>query len=135
MITIWRPHDGRTYWCHGYTFGGHNALGGPYSVWGQTVPTILKDEWKRQHCCMTSPGDILVFYQGNGVSHTGIIQKTVSKGGKVDESASQLRSKWGMNSLNTSSWKNNASSYGKYECYTKKEALQGCCNPGDNERK
>jgi hypothetical protein len=134
-ITTWRPDDGTTYWCHGYTFGGWNAKGGPYSVFGETVPAILKDDgWKLTYSCMTQPGDILVFSNAQDqVMHTGIIRTTESAGGRVDETKSQLQSKWGMQALNTSSWDTNVQQYGSYRCYSKAPQT-GVCQPGANEK-
>jgi len=116
-INTWRPHDGATYWCHGYTFGGKTARGGPYSVWGVSVPTILNDDgWKRVPSCVSSNDDILVFYDDQGhVTHSGIIRSVFEPGGRVDETTSTLESKWGSGSHNTNSWETNATAYGKIE--------------------
>ncbi len=134
-ITTWRPDDGRTYWCHGYTFGGSTAKGGPYSVFGDTVPTILTDDgWQQSYSCMTRPGDILVFSDAaDRTQHTGIVRRMVATAGQVDEAQSTLESKWGMAALNTSSWETNVKQYGRYRCYSK-APLTGACSPGANEK-
>ena len=134
-ITTWRPDDGTTYWCHGYTFGGWNAKGGPYSVFGETVPTVLEDDgWQPTYSCMTQPGDILAFSNAQDqVMHSGIIRSKVSASGRVDETKSELQSKWGMAALNTSSWDTNAKQYGSYRCYSK-APVTGVCEQGANEK-
>jgi hypothetical protein len=134
-INTWRPHDGTTYWCHGYTFGGKTARGGPYSVWGVSVPTILSDDgWQRVPSCVSSNEDILVFYDDQGrVTHSGIIRSVSEPGGRVDETASTLESKWGSGSHNTGSWETNAAAYGKYRSYSKSPAQGPCSDHGANE--
>lgn len=134
-INSWRPHDGTTYWCHGFTFGGKTARGGPYSVWGVSVPTILIDDgWRRVPSCVSSNEDILVFYDDQGrVTHSGIIRSVSEPGGRVDETASTLESKWGSGSHNTSSWETNATAYGKYRSYSKSPAQGPCSGDGANE--
>lgn len=134
-ITTWRPDDGTTYWCHGYTFGGSTAKGGPYSVFGDTVPTVLKDDgWQPTYSCMAQPGDILVFSNAQDqVQHTGIIRQVSSPAGQVDEATSTLQSKWGMAPLNTSSWDTNVKQYGSYRCWSKTPQT-GVCATGANEK-
>jgi hypothetical protein len=134
-IDIWRPHNGRTYWCHGYTFEGVPAKGGPYSLWGSDVPTVLKDDgWKETYSCMAQPGDILVFWDSKGIlTHSGIIRMVSGSGGQVDDSASTLESKWGNGPHNTSSWETNAKNYGKYRSYSKSPLTGVCSGKGMNE--
>jgi len=133
-IDIWHPDDGATYWCHGYTFGGKTAKGGPYSVWGESVPTILADDgWKPTYSCMAQPSDIMVFRDAKGqVAHSGIIRTVSSMAGQVDEAKSTVESKWGYGAHNTGSWETNANSYGRYVCYSK-APLTGVCASGANE--
>ncbi|MCP4428763.1 MAG: DUF4157 domain-containing protein [Chloroflexi bacterium] len=134
-IDAWRPHDGRTYWCHGYTFGGSTARGGPYSIWGSSVPTVLNDDgWQRSHSCMSGNGDILVFYDDHGrVLHSGIIRTVSAPGGRVDERASTLESKWGPGSHNTKTWLQNVAQYGRYRSYSRTALVGVCSNLGANE--
>ena len=135
-IEIWRPHDGTTYWCHGYTFGGASAKGGPYSLWGDVVPTVLQDDgWKQTYSCMAQPKDILVFWDDKGlVTHSGIVRGVSPPGGgQVNDAASTLESKWGNGSHNTSSWETNAKDYGKYRCYSKSPLTGVCKGKGANE--
>lgn len=135
VINSWRPHDGTTYWWHGFTFGGKRARGGPYSVWGMSVPTILTDDgWRRVPSCVSGNEDILVFYDDQGrVTHSGIVRSVSEPGGRVDEAASTLESKWGSGSHNTSSWETNATAYGKYRSYSKSPAQGPCSGDGANE--
>lgn len=134
-LDIWSPADGTTYWCHGYTFGGSSARGGPYSIWGSDVPTVLNDDgWKQTYSCMAQPADILVFRDDAGqVTHSGIIRSVSAPGGQVDDAASTVESKWGAGSHNTSSWARNAGSYGKYTCYSKAPLTGVCSGKGANE--
>lgn len=134
-LDIWRPADGTTYWCHGYTFGGSTARGGPYSIWGSDVPTVLNDDgWKQTYSCMAQAADILVFRDDAGqVTHSGIIRSVSAPGAQVDDTASTVESKWGSGSHNTSSWATNAGSYGKYKCYSKAPLTGVCSGKGANE--
>lgn len=128
-LDFWRPDDGATYWCHGFTFGGSVAQGGPYSVWGQDVPTVLRDDgWRSTFGCMAQPADVMVFRDASGlVTHSGQIRRVSAPTGSVDESTSMLESKWGATSLNTKSWGGTALRYGQYTCYSK-TPLTGVCN-------
>src|SRR5581483_2522690 len=107
--------------------------GGPYSLWGQDVPTVLNDErWGPQDSCAAKPGDILVFRGGNPITHSGVIRNAAHSGGGVDEDGSTLDSKWGSGSQNTSSWTANTT-YGQYRCYSKNPSFGGCRYRGVNE--
>jgi hypothetical protein len=134
-LQIWQPDDGTTYWCHGYTFGGSVAKGGPYSIFGEDVPKVLKDDgWKQTYSCMAQPGDILVFSNSQGmVQHTGVIRQVVSTGAKVDDSKSMLQSKWGSAPLNTDTWAVNAKQYGRYCCWSKTPQTGVCSGTGASE--
>lgn len=134
-IDIWRPHNRKTYWCHGYTFGGVSAKGGPYSLWGIDVPTVLGDDgWQETYSCMARPRDILVFWDADGIlTHSGIIRRVGSYGGTINEAASTLESKWGNGPHNTNSWRTNAAKFGKYRCYSKSPVTGVCNGTGANE--
>jgi Domain of unknown function (DUF4157) len=134
-IEIWRPHDGTTYWCHGFTFAGSTARGGPYSLWGSEVPTVLHDDgWRPVDSCVARGGDILIFYDQSGHEvHSGIIRDISAQGGYVDEAASTLESKWGMLPLGVASWLTNAAAYGKYRCFSKRRLYGPCITAGTNE--
>jgi hypothetical protein len=133
-IPAWKPHDGRTYWCHGYTFGGARASGGPFSIWGNEVRTVLKDDgWKQPYSCVAQPGDILVC-SANNVAHSGIVHSAFEPRGIIDEARSMLDSKWGQGPQNRSSWADNAAQYGRYEVFSKQPAHGVCAGKGANER-
>lgn len=133
-LNIWRPDDNATYWCHGFTFGGSVAKGGPYSIWGQDVPTVLTDDgWKQTQSCMAANADIMVFRDANGnVTHSGVIRQVESNAGVVDEAKSTVESKWGSGSHNTKSWEENVKNYGTYRCYSKTPQT-GACGNGAHE--
>lgn len=132
-INIWKPDDGTTYWCHGFTFGGNTAAGGPYSLWGRDVSTVLNDDgWGPQDSCASKLGDILVFTGTVPCTHSGIIRNAASSSGGVDEDASMLDSKWGPAPQNVKSWAIN-SGYGQYQCYSKNQTSAGCKYRGIHE--
>ncbi len=132
-IDIWKPDDGTTYWCHGFTFGGNTAAGGPYSMWGRDVPKVLNDEgWGPQDSCASKLGDILVFTGTDPCTHSGVIRNAVNSSGGVDEDASMLDSKWGPAAQNVKSWAIN-SGYGQYQCYSKNPTFGGCKYRGIHE--
>jgi hypothetical protein len=133
-IPIWKPHDGRTYWCHSYAFGGWKASGGPFSIWGQQVRTVLADDgWQREYSCVARRPDILVF-GATRVAHSGIVHTANAPSGTVDENTSMLDSKWGQAPLNRSSWLVNAGQYGQYEVFSKEPLYGPCSGKGANER-
>lgn len=134
-LEFWRPNDGATYWCHGFTFGGSAARGGPYSIWGQDVPTVLRDDgWQTTYGCMAQRADILVFRDAQGqVTHSGQIRRVSAPSGAVDEANSLLESKWGAGSHNTESWQKNALKYGRYTCYSKAPQTGVCNGQGAHE--
>lgn len=81
-VVIWVPDDGQTYWCHGYTFGGKDAPGGPYSTYGREVQEkiLSMDGWRPNPSCQAAGDDILVFYNDKyQISHSGIIREVVLK--------------------------------------------------------
>jgi len=138
-IGIWKPDDKVTYWCHGFTFGGGRAAGGPFSVHGGHVQAILDDEgWYRIASCHARPGDILVHTNDSvPITHTGIIRTVEKKeNGGVDEERSIVRSKWGWENVGEASWRMNVDAYGYYGCYSRNSSRQAsgaCDTPGDYE--
>ena len=142
IIKAWKPHDGKTFWCHGYTFGGHLAENGPFSIYGQQVPIVLNDGgWKKVCCGAAGKDDIVVFSNArDGITHSGRAEsiKTESKEGYfwIDEAASNLSSKWGpTGKIRTDSFELNADTYrSQYACYTKEDVGPvPCCLPGTRE--
>ncbi|MFN4079874.1 MAG: DUF4157 domain-containing protein [Saprospiraceae bacterium] len=135
-IDAWRPHDGVTYWCHGWTFGGSRAKRGPFSIWGSEVSTVLNDEgWRPAQSCLAQPGqDILVFWDAqNQLAHTGVVNSLSAPGAVVNDDKSTLDSKWGYDPRNQKSWGENAANYGRYRVYSKNPASGPCGGKGANE--
>jgi hypothetical protein len=125
-IKAWKPHDGRTYWCHGFTFDGH--LNGPLSTWGSEVPKILNDDgWVHICCSMAARNDVVVFEKNNSIEHSGKIWIISHQAAQFDENQSMLKSKWGSGALTNLSFNVNAIRYGRYKCYTKQKDRVGCC--------
>ncbi len=62
-VEVFRPDDGLFYFCHGLTFGGKHAPGGPVSPFsGRNVRTILDNHYRRvEPESAAAPGDILVW--------------------------------------------------------------------------
>ena len=133
-IPTWKPHNGSTYWCHGFTFGGARVPGGPFSFWGQHVPTILADDgWQREFSCVAQPQHSILVFSGANVAHSGIVQSAFEPNGIIDENRSMLDSKWGQEPQNVSSWATNVAQYGPYRVYSKNPAFGPCANKGANE--
>ena len=146
-MLAWKPVDGRTYNCHGFTFDGVTAPGGPYSLYGDYgVVRVLQDEWVPICCARAGHKEgepasgIAVFLSAGSFQHSGKVATVVLREGRFDEAASFLYSKWGVESPrpNFRTFKMNAARYGKYKCYVKKGdprlAEFTCCpGPGENE--
>jgi RHS repeat-associated protein len=154
-IYMWREKSTKPnkYWCHGYTFGGAGAQGGPYSLYGMSVEPVLRDEGYKPVCCgMAQPGDLVIFFGSKmgltysiggakptisqtGVSHSGIIvtAKINSFNNSFNE-WSQLKSKQdSYGNLVDDTFERQAAAWGKYLCFSK-QPLQGCCPvPGRSE--
>lgn len=137
VIKAWKPHDGTTYWCHGFTFGGSTAPMGPFSFWGVDVPTILSDDgWQRQpDSCVTQTDEILIFTD-NHLAHSGVVESVnYQPSGDIDERTSLLESKWGGGAHNIKSWRDNANHYGNYQVWSKSPVQIGDCeNKGEHEK-
>lgn len=153
-ISVWKGigDDSEIYWCHSYTFGGRDAEGGPYSIFGNDVPLIIRDDgWVQIPCGLAHQfEDIAIFgLTQDGSKHSGKVADTyllplvpsapfISRY-KFDENRSILFSKWGPgDSLNRKSFGENFNMYRhSYRCFTQKEfddsAIDRCIRPGDNE--
>jgi hypothetical protein len=99
-IRVWRADDGRQYFCHGLTFGGKDAPGGPVSPFtGEAVETILQGHYQPVPEAEARPGDILVWrgLAPDTTPHSAILTDAVIAPGKdyLDE-ATRLQSKNGM---------------------------------------
>lgn len=83
-IRVWRAEDGREYFCHGLTFGGKEAPGGPVSPFSNFVPTILGRHYVPVPEAQAQAGDILVWrgVDANEVEHSAILTGPVLEAGK-----------------------------------------------------
>lgn len=76
VIEVWRSEDGKEYFCHGLTFGGKSAPGGPVSPYsGVPVERIIHAFFDMVVEAETRPGDILVWSDTvRGIaSHSAIV--------------------------------------------------------------
>jgi hypothetical protein len=98
-VRVFRADEEPFYFCHGLTFGGKEAPGGPVSPFsGRDVQTILDNHYR-----LVDPesgaiaGDILVWQGPGGVtSHSAILIEAVVSPGMNDlDDTSKLRSKNG----------------------------------------
>ncbi|MBI2808984.1 MAG: hypothetical protein HYX68_28710 [Planctomycetes bacterium] len=98
-IEAFRADDGQFFFCHGLSFGGIDAPGGPVSPYsGKDVSTILNDFYTRVEPEATAvAGDVVVWYDLNGGpihSATLINPIATTRGDRLDY-ASVLCSKSG----------------------------------------
>lgn len=98
-IYAWRGDDCQTYFCHGLTFGGKEAPGGPISPFsGDDVMLILQHHYERVEPKSSAvPGDILVWETPDGETpHSAILVDAVVSADKKDlDYSSKLRTKNG----------------------------------------
>jgi hypothetical protein len=99
-VQAWRADDGQQYFCHGLTFGGKDAPGGPISPFtGRAVETILEHHYEPVPEAEAKPGDILVW---RGVApdttpHSAVLTDMIIVAGKTYlDDATRLQSKNGM---------------------------------------
>jgi hypothetical protein len=99
-VKVWRADDGRQYFCHGLTFGGKNAPGGPISPFtGKPVETILRHYYRVISEVESRPADILVWkgVDPDSTPHSAILTDAIileGKGYLADNAV--LRSKNGI---------------------------------------
>lgn len=99
-VKVWRAEDGRQYICHGLTFGGLHAPGGPVSPFtGKPVETILQYHYEMVPEQESRLGDILVWkgLDPDSTPHSAILTNPLIAEGKsflADHAI--LRSKNGM---------------------------------------
>jgi len=142
LVEIWKPDPDQKqdYWCHGFTFGGHQAKGGPYSLFGIWVIPILRHEgWGHIPCSFAQPReDIVVFISaargGVSIKHSGVVwgRGACSLDKQLTEDTMMIKSKWELAPLSTDSLADNADEYGKYACFSlkgpaRKQAFKGTC--------
>jgi hypothetical protein len=99
QVRVFRADDGSFYFCHGLTFGGHAAPGGPVSPFsGKDVQIILDHHYQAiDPESAALPGDILVWVGSHGMTpHSAILTSPVVEPGMhYLDYGSQLRSKNG----------------------------------------
>ncbi len=99
-IRVWRADDGRQYFCHGLTFGGIEAPGGPVSPFsGEDVDTILAAHYepvRPESAALV--GDVLVWRDLDGTPvHSAILISAPVEAGRTRLSYSAtVRTKNGM---------------------------------------
>src|SRR6202051_4125530 len=85
-IRVFRADDGQFYFCHGLTFGGKEAPGGPVSPFsGKDVRTILDNHYRLVELeSSAAAGDILVWIGPAGETpHSAILTDPVVSVGKT----------------------------------------------------
>jgi hypothetical protein len=84
------------YNCHGYTFGGRTAPGGPFLINNDQVPTILKHGYDAIGESDVKPGDIAVFWLGAQAVHSAVVKEVRrTPSGSLDPSGTTFRTKNG----------------------------------------
>jgi hypothetical protein len=132
VVRVWRSADGMQYFCHGLTFGGKDAPGGPVSPYtGASVEAVLREYYESIPEAEARAGDILVW---RGIApettpHSAVLSDVVRLPGEgyLHES-SRLRSKNGMLPEGEFALQELWAAYGEsYGCYRRKstEASRG----------
>ncbi len=121
-ITIWGPNPGAPenlqFNCHGLTFGGSTAPGGPFSPEGDSVPTLLKDGYTPIFYKFAQKGDIVIFWEkdpktgAKTVSHSATLSCLVMNNGKIDLQKTTFNSKNGKEPQGSSTLKELIKLYG-----------------------
>jgi len=89
------PPGRRDYNCHGYTFGGWNAPGGPFIINNPDVPAILRAGYEEIPAAKARAGDIVVWYDGDKTIHSAVLKDVVITDGRLDPMRTTLRTKNG----------------------------------------
>jgi hypothetical protein len=99
VVRAFRADDGLFYFCHGLTFGGKTAPGGPISPFsGPDVQTILRHQYQQKvNEAEAIPGDILVWFgAGTETPHSAILSTVaLDSSGDLLDYTTILRSKNG----------------------------------------
>jgi hypothetical protein len=91
-VAIMRPKDGKAFFCHGLTFGGATAKGGPFSIDGGSLPILLEDEYDPTDDPQV--GDVVAFHASDGIDHTGLVH-SIDTGAATKGKAIKIDSKLG----------------------------------------
>ena len=127
VIRVWRADDGQSYFCHGLTFGGKEAPGGPVSPFtGQSVEVILREYYRvLDPETLAKPGDICV-WMAPGVPestpHSAVlVEPVVVPGQNYLDYSSKLRTKNGMSPETVMTLEDLVGLYGEtYNVFTRK---------------
>lgn len=100
VVTAWVAYSGyaesQRYWCHGHSLGTYATDG--YSVYsGDPVMGAINDEWRPIADKDTQPDDITVALPT--FDHSALFTDVVLSGNTMDENATKLSTKNGMNPL------------------------------------
>jgi hypothetical protein len=99
-VRVWRSADARQYFCHGLTFGGKDAPGGPVSPYtGAPVETILREHYTSVPEAEARAGDILIWrgVEPETTPHSAVLSEVVRLPGRDElHEPSRLLSKNGM---------------------------------------
>jgi hypothetical protein len=94
------PGTDPRYNCHGYTFGGSTAPGGPFPINNDQVPTILKHGYDAIGESDVKPGDIAVFWLGGEAVHSAVVKEVRrTPSGSLDPSGTTFKTKNGTRRL------------------------------------
>jgi hypothetical protein len=101
VIRVWRADDCQQYFCHGLTFGGKRAPGGPVSPFtGKPVEMILHGYYQQMAEADACPEDILVWtgLPPETTPHSAILTAVQLLSGKsiLEDTATQLQTKNGF---------------------------------------
>ncbi len=101
-VRVWRSDDGQQYFCHGLSFGGKEAPGGPISPYtGEPVEAILREHYQMiPNEASARPGDVFVWrgLAPESTPHSAVLTEVVVVPGKdlLDQHATTLRTKNGL---------------------------------------
>jgi len=100
VVRAWRSADGKQYFCHGLTFGGKDAPGGPVSPYtGKPVETILREYYEGIPEAEARAGDIVVWrgIEPETTPHSALLTEVTRLPGQGSlHESSRLLSKNGM---------------------------------------
>jgi hypothetical protein len=100
IVRVWRSTDARQYFCHGLTFGGRGAPGGPVSPYtGKSVETVLRECYQSIPEAEARADDILVWrgIEPETTPHSAVLTEVARLPGRGElHESSRLISKNGM---------------------------------------
>ena len=81
MRTIVQDQEDARYWCHGFSFGGNLAAGGPFSPDGASARAIVGTGCQRIAQGDAQVGDIVLWFNERGVSHSAVLTQVLVQSG------------------------------------------------------